>query len=444
MILFFIIGLAIIGLGSYAMVHGRRMNKLGKTYATVSTCVESSLNIMSQELPCYEVTFAIPTDYGVTYKSIKDEHKYNVGDTVEIFYDAEKDSVEFAKNVAPKDNKGPLILIAFGELWCAIILAAARAERSPAFSEKFMLFFSYALAIVFIIVGAYVAIIQPARRKRNMSDCHTVPGKLIDFRRERSDDSYVYRPVYGFYHDYQDMSIEGKVAGNGRKYRQIGRKVTIVINDATDEIYCLEDSNDGKKIGFIFLIIGVLLLGFLVARDFGGYFGGSETQKNSGKNDVSSSAAVKLNLNGDGYATKAPNMSSEEEFSEYYFIPYNESENYGYNIKIYHSGVGVVLIFPTESQSKGFQQAFAFYVDENKLETVVKDTKDYNFADFSIEKADGADNHYLYYYDGSEHVGSGGWGEGSRLYDSVTGHIKECVPDKVWNAINQEIKKYYE
>ncbi|MBE5948855.1 MAG: hypothetical protein E7261_07495 [Lachnospiraceae bacterium] len=443
MILFFIIGLAIIGLGIFAMVHSRKMAKLGKTYATVSSCVESSLQIMSASLPCYEVTFEIPTSYGVTYKTIKDEKSYNVGDTVEIFYDAEADKVELAKNVSPKDSKGPLLIIGFGAMICALIVASGMANRSPEFSDKFMLFFSYLIAIVFIIAGGYISVIQPTRRKKNMSDCHTVPGKIIDFRRERSDDSYVYRPIYGFYHDYQDMSIEGKVAGNGRKYRQIGRKVTIVINDVTDEIYCLEDSDDGKKMGFVFLVIGVLLLGFLVARDFGGYFGGSETGRDYGKNNVNSSVGAKLNLNSDGYALKAPDMPADEEFSEYFFMPHNESENYGYNIKIYHSGVGVVLIFPTESMSKGFQQTFAFYVDEDELETVVKDTKEYNFADFTIEKLNGADNHYLYYYDGDERVGSGGWGTGSRLYDSVTGHIKECVPDKVWDAIDREIKNYY-
>lgn len=298
MILFFIIGLAVMGLGIFAMVHSRRMDKLGKTYATVSSCVESSLQIMSASIPCYEVTFEIPTSYGVTYKTIKDEKSYNVGDTVEIFYDAEADKVELAKNVSPKNSKGPLLLIGFGAMICALIVAT----------------------------------------------------------------NYI-----------------------------------------------------GPKVG----------------RDYE-------------KSNVNSSASVKLKLNSDGYASKAPDMSADEKFSEYYFIPFNESENYGYNIKIYHSGIGVVLIFPTESMGKGLQQTFAFYVDEDELETVVKDTKEYNFADFTIEKFDGADNQYLYFYDGEERVGSGGWGTGSRLYDSVSGHIKECVPDKVWDAIEREIDKYYE
>lgn len=209
---------------------------------------------------------------GVENKTIKDEHTYNVGDTVWIFYDAKNDKVELPKNVSPQNSKGPLLLIGFGAMICALIVATEMANRSPEFNEKFMLFFSYLIAVIFIIAGGYISVIQPTRRKKNMSDCHMVPGKIIDYRRERSDDSYVYRPIYGFYHNYQDMSIEGKVAGNGRKYRQIGKKVTIVINDATDEIYCLEDADDGKKLGFIFLIIGTLLLGFLVARDFGGSF----------------------------------------------------------------------------------------------------------------------------------------------------------------------------
>ena len=442
MVLFFIIGLAIIGLGIYVFFHGRKLDRLGKVNATVSNCVESSLQIMSQSIPCYEVTFEIPTSYGVTYKSMKVEKKYEVGDVVQIFYDPEADKVELVQNGSTSNNVGAFILIGFGALICALIVASSMAARSPEFSDKFMTFFCYLIAVVFIIAGGYISVIQPTRRKKNMSDCHTVPGKLIDFRRERSDDSYVYRPIYGFYHDYQDMSIEGKVAGNGRKYRQIGRKVTIVINDATDEIYCLEDSNDGKKLGFIFLVAGILLLGFLVARDFGGFFGGSESQKNIGKNNVSNVGA-ELKLNSDGYSNKAPNMTGDEAFSEYYFLPFNESKNYGYNIKIYHSGIGAVLIFPTESMSKGFQQTFAFYVDDDELETVVKDTKEYNFADLTIEKLDGADNHYLYYYDGNERVGSGGWGTGSRLYDSVTDHIKDCVPDKVWDAIDREIKNYY-
>jgi len=258
MILFLIIGLAIIGLGIYVFVHGRKLDKLGKINATVSSCVESSR---------------------------------------QVFYDAEDDKVELVQEGSTKSSTGALILIGFGAMICVLIVAT----------------------------------------------------------------NYI-----------------------------------------------------GPKAG----------------RDYG-------------KNNVSN-VGTELKLNSDGYSNKAPSMTGDEAFSEYYYIPYNESKNYGYNIKIYHLGIGVVLIFPTESMSKGFQQTFAFYVDEDDLETVVKDTKEYNFADFTIEKLDGADNQYLYFYDGEGRVGSGGWGTGSRLYDSVTGHIKECVPDKVWDAIEREIDKYYE
>ena len=113
--LFFIIGLAIVGLGIYAKVHSNRMNKLGITNATVLAHQPAVKKIGQTEIPCTEVTLEIPVEFGAVNKTVLDNGTYNVGDVVGIYYDAEKDYVEFPKNISEKGSMGPHVLMGCGD-----------------------------------------------------------------------------------------------------------------------------------------------------------------------------------------------------------------------------------------------------------------------------------------------------------------------------------------
>ena len=111
------------------------------------------------------------------------------------------------------------------------------------------------------------------KRKKAMVDCHKVQGTQVDFIKKRGrDKGWIYTPIFEYYHNGQELQLQGTVSGNGSKYHNIGRKVTIVINDVTGETYCAEDMNDGKKMGVTFFGIGIVLGVFLIGKDFFGMF----------------------------------------------------------------------------------------------------------------------------------------------------------------------------
>lgn len=157
-----------------------------------------------------------------------------------------------------------------------------------------------------------------------------------------------------------------------------------------------------------------------------------------------------LELNEKGYSIGSITMPEDERYYEYYYVPASEDETYAYNVTLYDYGVGVVTIFPMESNGKGLNQSFAFYMEYEDLKSVIKDGKEYDFEELAgtTQNPDTAqgnvDYQYLYYYDGKEHEGSGGYGVDSETFDSVVEHIKAAVPKNVWSAVKEEIKKYYE
>lgn len=432
----FILGIGIIALGIFALRHSKRMYKLGKNLALVHDCQDSDVQVLAKNLPGYEVTFEIQTPNGVIYRSIKDNQSYNVGEYVEIFYDPQTDKVELPKNVSPANSKGPYAIIGFGVMLCVLAVLFTAAQFSSALKDGLMTFFTFFLLVALLGGGAYASIIRPGKRKKAMGNCHTVEGILVDYKRtRRKRNRSNYTPIYAFYHNNQQMRIEGEVSGNGSKYRQIGRKVTIVINDVTGEKYCLEDMKEGKKVGYIIIAFGLVLAALVIGSDF---FGGSNN---------SSDSSYVFDFNNSGYSTEPVNLPADEYYSEYNYMPTDMTANYAYNIKIYDYGIGVVTIFPTESTGKDFHQSFSFKLSYKNLKPVVDDTDKYDFEQLAGETgtSEGAEsNEYVYYYNGKERVGSGGYDVDSDSFDSVVQHIKDCVPDEVWNAIEQEMQAYYE
>lgn len=300
MLLFLVLGLGIIGLGIYAKIHSERMYKLGITKATVVGHSPAVKKIGETEIPCTEVIFEIPVEFGTVSKSVLDNGTYNVGDVVDIYYDAARDTVEFPKNISEKGSMGPYVLMGFGALIVAIILVAG--------------------------VG--------------------------------SADS-------------------GMDSENGRNS------------------YGPELNEEGYSVGFV-------------------------------------------------------TMPEDERYYEYYYMPAIADETYAYNVKIYASGVGIVTIFPMESNGKGLNQCFSFYLESEIVKSVVKEGKKYDFEELAgatqnAEVAEGKVEHeYLYYYDGEERVGSGGYGVESEEFDSFARMMKTVVPKSVWRAVKEEIRVYYE
>ncbi len=442
--LFFIIGLVIVGLGIYAKVHSNRMYKLGITKATVVGHQPAVKKIGQTEISCTQVTLEIPVEFGAVSKTVLDNGTYSVGDVVDIYYDPEQDTVEFPKNISEKGSKGPYVLMGFGVMISLLVLFAELAKSSVAISDGFTTFLSYFVALALILGGAFLAIIRPMRRKKEMVNCRTVSGKLVEYYRDshgRNRRESTYRPIYEFYDNGELVRIEGEQSSNGSRNRQIGREVTIVINDRTGEKYCLDDMAGIRKVALICLVFGVVVLFILIGKDFGGDRGDALNIGQSGYD---------LKLNEAGYSIGSITMPEDERYYEYYYMPASEDETYAYNVKLYDYGVGVVKIFPMESNGKGLNQSFAFYLEYEDLKPIIKAGKEHDFEELAgaTQNPDTAqgnvDYEYLYYYDGKNREGSGGYGVESEDFDGVAEKIKAAVPKSVWSAVKEEIRKYYD
>ncbi|MBQ9765387.1 MAG: hypothetical protein IJW18_04255 [Lachnospiraceae bacterium] len=448
MILFFAIGLLLMGLGVYAKVHSYRMDKLGLTKAKVIDCKKTTKKLGSLDIPCCELTLEIKIDGGgPVQRSVKHDTSYSIGDEVDIYYDSASDKIEFPKNISPKDSKGPYILIGFGAFICLLLGMSELAKHSDEMNRAFMQGLATFVAEALAFGGLYLGIIRPAKRKKAMSFCRKVPGKLVDYRRKGSrSEGYTYEPIYEFYYNGEVLRIDGEMSSSGSKFRRIGKEVTIVINEETGEKYCLDDVAGIKKSAIMCMIIGFALLVVLPFIDFG------QATAEDTVNTVSGDSLLKgvelEFIEGKEYSNAFLDMPEDESFSEYYHVSTEEMERYTYNIKVYDGcGVGVVTIFPNRTTGKGFHQMYSFYVDEEKLEAVVQDAKDYEFDSLAVDSLVSGDktelHEYLYRYDGTERLGSGGYGVKASLFHGVAQNIIDAVPDNVWEAIEDEMDRYY-
>ena len=226
---------------------------------------------------------------------------------------------------------------------------------------------------------------------------------------------------------------------------QPGDTVKIFYNSTEDTIeLCKNVSAQGNKgpyliIGFGALICAIILfsgIGFFRALD-------SDSSNTSGK-------TMSLPLNEDGYSTTHIDMPEDEKYCEYYYVPASTNDSFAYNIRIYHCGVGTVTIFPMESQGKGIQQFYSFYPESSDLKQIKKASKDYDFDQLAESKTASSegegilDHEYLYYYNGKDRIGSGGYGVKGDNFDTVTELLKNTVPQEVWDAVKKEIWGYYE
>lgn len=457
MVIFFLIGVAIIALGIRMLVVDYK-DKKRKTYkAMVIECVENYDDVRYTNRRYYDVTLEIETDYGILRKTIQTNKLYNIGYGCEVYYDIQTDSTNFAKGDRKSKVKESLFVIGFGVIWCTIIGLAMWMQTSKEAAQIGGMILAYGIAITFVCIGLYGLIVMPIKRKKSMEDCKIIPGKQVDFTVRRGKKGRkLYNPIYGFYYNGMEQTIHSSMSSNTSKYRQIGRPVNIIVNEKTGVICCAEDVSSTRKMYILFGVMGAVVLTIMVLSNFTDV---SQNGDNSRENSVDYSYEYEtyndklLDVNSEGYSTKHLEMSAAERYSEYTYLPGEENigkKAYGYTIKVYNCGVGEVIIFPIESTGKGFNQFFSFNVNKSNINFVIDDTKQYDYNKIVGENdyetiGDGFITHeYIYYYDGKVRRGSGGYDIESYIFTSVANHIKGCVPVKVWEAINEEIDRYYE
>lgn len=268
-IIMFLIGLAIIGLGVYAKVHNYKLTHQGsQVQAEVVRSDRSVRAIAGQEISYYENIIRISTTRGDVYKTLNEEKPRKAGSYIRGYYIESTDQFMLKADVEVNNGKGPYILIGFGIVWCAVIFLAYWMGVSKTGSIVAGRILSYGIGIVFVSVGIFVGIWIPRKRKKQRSACYAVEGILVDYKVERDEDGAdSYFPIYEYHLYGEPKRLYGGHGGSAKKYRQIGRRVRILINHATGDVYCEEDAKSAGMMGIVFLVIGVVLLAALFIND---------------------------------------------------------------------------------------------------------------------------------------------------------------------------------
>lgn len=469
-------GLLIVVLGIYVKVHNYRLHKYArKVAATVVYTEPIVLNILAQPIPGHKNVIEIATSQGVITKELTEEQPREVGSYVRGYYDESKDKFMKEADVKTNEGAGPYIMIASGLVICAIMILVLWMQNSQANSQVGVRIFGYIISVVFVLVGAWVGIGTPLRRKKEMSNCHTVPGVLVDYKVEDDDNGTSYFPVYEYYVYGEPRRIGSTVGGSAAKYCQLGRQVTIVINDKTGEVYCAEDNKTSGKVGILFLVLGLATLALLIGLDIREK---KEKQEQEAYRSESITDTVEQNsniytgptefdveafrrgLNAENYCYEDITMDMPEdmEFVEYYYTPSEFGVGiFAYHVALYENGVGQLTLFPTVSVSgRSFHQYISFWCGPDTILQLGNDMGQYDFgsldegaivegdADYGIPATtSGSITEYIYYYDGISRIGSGGMSIQTEAMRVVRSHFVEAVPDAIWIAAVAEMQTYF-
>ena len=265
-----IIGLITIIIGIVAMKKDTKLSKNKIYKATVLNCIIGDNYIPGMLMQGFDIILEIETSRGNIRREIKRRDPMDIGTTVEVYYDSKKDVVRFTDEAFDEEKKYPIVLIAFGIFFLLITLISFVSQNIK--SGEALIGVGGALIIggIFTFVGVWLSIIRPHKINKNMIYCEKVEGRIADVVRQGKvgsidlDDHNHNHATYAYLYEYEyggvKRTIKSRTASNTHTHASIGKKVEIIINHKTGDVFCMDDEKSGVGIGIVFLIFGVAIM----------------------------------------------------------------------------------------------------------------------------------------------------------------------------------------
>lgn len=240
----------------------KEKNKLNHILtATVSNCIETKKLINSMYMTCYEVFLNVPTGDGVITKSIFKGKEIETGTKMEVYYDEAKNRLEQVSILEKNVNTAPTAFAIIGGLLTTVMVTACLIREFSFSGAQIALLIGALIGIMFFYCGILCLVIVPAKRLTKRKRGIRVPGVLVDYYTVGGNVLWpVCAPVFSYYYNGEMRMLRSDIAGNSKKYRKLGRKVTIVIDEQTEEAYCTDSTGTIIFIGLCALIVGILLV----------------------------------------------------------------------------------------------------------------------------------------------------------------------------------------
>ena len=262
----------IIGIALYSKYKKVREQKPIK--ATVESCVKGNyVDIDYRNQPqCFHITFKFFSKTGPKRITIKRQNPMDVGATVEVLYNHKTDDLDIASEVNKGNGTIGKVFITIGIVWILMMVGATIGSFFGDIPISINPILGMLIGITFLVVGVYVSIILPSQRKKDMQYCDIVEGEIVDFikngtsnRDSIHDRSRVsYAAIYEYEYGGRKSRIRSSGSSTTGEYTELGKKVSIVVNHKTGEVYCVEDKKNLTGMGIVFIIFGIAIVGIMI------------------------------------------------------------------------------------------------------------------------------------------------------------------------------------
>lgn len=261
-------------IGIVAINKDKGLTKKKVFNAKVLSCIIGENYYPGTHMQGFDIILDIATSKGSMRKEILRRDPMDIGTTVEVYYDSKKDVIRFTDEVFDEEKKYPIVLIAFGIYFLIITIISYVGLYTNNGKAMIGLIGGTSIACIFIFLGLWLSIFRPHKINKNMVHCEKVEGRIADVVRQGKnggnfDHGHHHRSqTYSYLYEYEyggvQRTIKSKTASNTHTHASIGKKVEIIINHQTGDVFCMDDEKTGVGLGVALLIFGVLTIPFVL------------------------------------------------------------------------------------------------------------------------------------------------------------------------------------
>ena len=264
------IGLALIIIGIVAKKNDRKLGKNKIFKATVLNCLIGAYDY-AYHMEGFDIILEIETNKGKIRREIQRRNPIDTGTTVEVYYDSKKGIVRFVDEVHDEEKSYPIILMAFG-VFCIIAVVFSGVSGNVANGRGTAgMVFGFLVSAIFVFLGFWLSVVRPHKINKNMIHCEKVEGKIVDLvknglagKHGSGSRNYSYAYLYEYEYGGVKRTIKSKTSSSSNTHSLIGKKVDIIINHQTGDVFCLDDEKTGVGIGVALMIFGIAMLPFVL------------------------------------------------------------------------------------------------------------------------------------------------------------------------------------
>lgn len=268
------VGVIILIIGIIVYSKYKRVSNQKPIKATVESCEKGKyIDIDYRNQPeCFHITFKFFTKYGPRKVAIKRQNPMDVGATVEVLYNDGTGDLDIASEVKKGNGAIGKVFITMGIVWMLIMGGATIGSFYGDIPINFKYILGMLIGVCFFSVGVYTSIVLSFERKKNMKYCDIVEGEIVDFVKNGSSNrngvghrnKISYAAIYEYEYGGKKNRIRSGGASTTGEYTELGKKVSIVVNHKTGEVYCVEDKKNLTGMGVAFIIFGIAVMGIMV------------------------------------------------------------------------------------------------------------------------------------------------------------------------------------